>query len=139
MNWIEIVFGVFAAIFALLFLAVGAMALVGGVQQKKRCSGSAQGVVSAVRAEAREKGRRRFTVYTPEFRFEAGGHTYTMKAHFSSLKREFREGQTVAIRFDPADPKTAYVADDTSNSAQGGVMCVCFGLVLAVAAVVLFT
>ena len=135
---LEIIFGVFAAIFALVFLAIGVMALVGGAQQKRRCSASAPGTVSAVRAEEQHKGKRRVTIYTPEFKFEAGGHTYTMKAHFSSMKREFKEGQAVTIRYDPADPKMAYVADDTNNSAQGGIMCVCFGLLLAVGAVMLF-
>ena len=135
----EIIFGVFAVIFALIFLAVGVMALVGGARQRRQCSASAPGTVSAVHSEVQEKGKRRVTVYTPEFKFEAGGHAYTMRSHFSSMKREFKEGQAVTIRFDPADPKFAYVADDQNNSAQGGIMMVCFGLLLAIGAVALFT
>ena len=136
---LEIIFGVFAAVFAIIFAGVGVMALIGGARQKKRCSASAPGVVSAVHSEVQEKGRRKVTIFTPEFQFEAGGHTYTMRAHFGSMKRDFKEGQTVTIRFNPADPKDAYVADDVNNSPQGGVMCVCIGLLLAVAAVSLFT
>lgn len=135
----EIIFGVFAGIFAVIFLAVGVVALIGGFQQKRRCSASAEGVVSGIHAQEQHKGKRRVTVFTPEFRFEAGGHTYTMKSNFGSMKREFKEGQAVTIRFDPADPAVAYVADDVNNSAQGGIMCVCFGLLLAVGAVMLFT
>ena len=135
---LEIIFGIFAAVFALIFTAVGVMALIGGARQKQRCSASAPGTVSAVHSEVQEKGRRRVTVFTPEFKFEAGGHTYTMRASFSSMKREFREGQSVTIRFDPADPRLAYVADDANNSPQGGIMCICLGLMLAVAAVSLF-
>ena len=135
----EIIFGIFAAIFALIFLAVGIVALIGGFQQKRRCRASAAGVVSRIHAEEQYKGKRRVTIFTPEFQFEAEGHTYTMKAHFGSMKREFKEGQAVTIRFDPADPSFAYVTDDTNNSAQGGVMCVCFGLLLAIGAVMLFT
>lgn len=135
----EIILGVFAAIFAFIFLVVGVVALVGGVQQKRRCSASAPGVVSAVHAEEQYKGKRRVTIFTPEFKFEAGGQTCTLRANFGSMKREFKEGQAVTIRFDPADPKVAFVADDVNNSAQGGIMCVCFGLLLAVGAVMLFT
>ncbi|MBQ8239131.1 MAG: DUF3592 domain-containing protein [Oscillospiraceae bacterium] len=135
----EIIFGIFAAIFAFAFLAVGVMALVGGAQQKRRCSATAAGVVSRIHAEEQHRGKRRVTIFTPEFQFEADGHTYTMKSHFGSMKREFKEGQAVTIRFDPADPAAAYVADDVNNSSQGGIMCVCFGLLLAVGAVMLFT
>lgn len=136
---LEIIFGIFAALFALIFAAVGVIALVGGAQQKRRCSASASGVVSAVHSEVQEKGKRRVTVYTPEFRFEAGGHTYTMRSPFGSMKREFKEGQAVTIRYDPADPKVAYVSDDANNSSQGGIMCIVLGLLLAIAAVALFT
>lgn len=134
----HIVFGIFVALFALIFLAMGVLALIGGRQQKKRCSACAAGTVSAVHAEEQLKGKRRVTVYTPEFRFEAGGNTYTMKSHFGSMRREFQEGQAVSIRYDPADPKSAYVADDANNSDQGGIMCIIIGLLLAVGAVALF-
>ena len=135
----EIIFGVFAAIFALIFVAMGVVALIGGVQQRRRCSASAAGTVSAVHSRVLEKGKRKVNVYTPEFKFEAGGHTYTMRSSFTSMRREFKEGQAVTIRYDPADPKVAYVSDDTNNSSRGGIMCVCFGLMLAIAAVALFT
>ena len=135
---LEIIFGIFAAVFAIIFLAVGVLALAGGVQQRRRCSASAPGTVSAVHSEVQEKGKRRVTVYTPEFQYETGGRTYTMRAPFGSMKREFKEGQAVSIRYDPEDPEKAYVSDDANNSSQGGIMCVCLGLLLAVAAVALF-
>lgn len=134
----EIIFGIFAAVFALVFLVVGVVALVGGAQQKRRCSGRADGTVSRIHAREEYKGKRHVTIYTPEFRFEAEGKDYTMKSNFGSMKREFKEGQAVTIRFDPADPTFAYVADDVNNSAQGGIMCVCFGVLLAIGAVMLF-
>ena len=136
---LEIIFGILAALLALVCLAVGVMALIGGAQQKRRCSATAAGVVSALHMEEQTRGSRRVNVYTPEFKFEANGHTYTMRSHFTSMKREFREGQAVTIRFDPADPAHAYVSDDQNNSAQGGIMMICFGLMLAIGAVVLFT
>ena len=136
---LEIIFGILAALLALVFLGMGVMALVGGAQQKRRCSAAAAGVVSAVHVDEQTRGSRHVNVYTPEFKFEHGGRTYTMRAHFTSMKREFKEGQAVTIRFDPADPAYAYVADDQNNSAQGGIMMVCFGLLLAIGAVVLFT
>ena len=134
----EIILGILASILALGFLAMGVIALVGGAQQKRRCSASAPGTVSAVHAEAQVKGKRHVTIFTPEFQFNADGRTYTMKAHFGSMKREFKEGQAVTIRFDPADPTFAYVADDQNNSAQGGIFSIIFGLMLAVGAIVLF-
>ena len=135
----EIIFGIFAAVFALIFLAVGVIALVGGVMQKRRCTASAAGVVSKVNAREQQKGKRRVTIYTSEFQFEANGQTRTIKSDFGSMRPEFKEGQTVTIRFDPTDSDFAYVVDDTSNSAGGGVMCVCIGILLAVLAVALFT
>ena len=134
----EIISGILAAIAALFCVAVGVLALIGGAQQKRRCSASAAGTVSNIHAEEQVRGKRRVTVFTPEFRFEADGRTYTMRAHFGSMKREFKEGQAVTIRFDPQDPKTAYVADDQNNSAQGGILMICFGLLLAIGAVSLF-
>jgi len=135
----SIIFGILAALLALVFLAMGVMALIGGAQQKRRCSAAAAGVVSAVHVEEQTRGKRRLNVYTPEFSFEHGGRTYTMRSQFTSMKREFKEGEAVTIRFDPADPAHAYVADDQNNSAQGGIMMICFGLLLAVGAVALFT
>ena len=136
---LEIILGILTAICALFCVAVGVLALIGGSQQKRRCSASAAGTVSAVHAEEQVKGKRHVTIYKPEFKFEADGRTYTMRAHFGSMKRDFKEGQAVTIRFDPADPKVAYVADDVNNSSQGGIMMICFGLLLAIGAVTLFT
>ena len=136
---LEIILGILAAVAGLFCVAVGVLALIGGGQQKRRCSASAAGTVSAVRAEEQVRGKRHVTVYTPEFQFEAHGRTYTMRAHFGSMKREFKEGQAVTIRFDPADPKVAFVADDVNNSSQGGILMICFGLLLAIGAVTLFT
>ena len=135
----EIIFGVLAALAALFCGTVGVMALIGGSRQNRRCSAAASGTVSAVHAQTQEKGKRRVTIYTPEFRFEADGRTYTMRAHFGSMKRDFQEGQAVTIRYDPADPKTAFVADDRNNSSMGGVMMICFGVLLAMGAITLFT
>ncbi|MBO5129330.1 MAG: DUF3592 domain-containing protein [Oscillospiraceae bacterium] len=135
---VEIIFGIFAALFALIFLAVGVLALVGGAQQQRRCRGSAEGIVSAVHTQKQHKGTRGTTVYTPEFRFDADGQTYTIKANFASIKQEYQEGQAVTIRYDPANPQNAYVADDPDNSSQGGVLCVCLGLLLTLGALALF-
>lgn len=135
----EIIFGVFASIFSLIFLAVGVIALIGTFQQKRRCSASAAGTVTRIHTEVREKGKNKMTVYTPEFSFEASGHTYRMKSHFGSIKREFKENQAVTIRYDPADPAVAYVENDSNNSSQGSIMCLILGLLCAIGAFALFT
>ena len=140
MTYMKIIFGVFLALFALIFLAVGSMALVGGRAQKKRCSASASGTVVRVHMEQKPRGRSKGTVnvYIPEFRFNADGVTYSYRADFASMRREFQEGQTVTVYYDPADPKFCYVAEDAGNSAQGGMMCLIIGLLLAVGAVAMF-
>ena len=136
----KIIFGIFLAIFALIFLAVGGLALVGGRAQKKRCSASATGTVAKLHMEQKPRGRGKGTVnvYTPEFRFNADGVTYAYRANFGSMRREFQEGQTVTVRYDPADPSNCYVADDPNTSAQGGIMCLIIGGLLVLAAVALF-
>ena len=136
----KIIFGVFLVLFALIFLAVGGVALVGGRAQKKRCSASAAGTVSRIHMEQKPRGRGKGTinVYTPEFRFEANGATQVHRANFASMRREFQEGQTVTVFYDPADPKCCYVAEDTGTSAQGGTMCLIIGLLLAAGAVAMF-
>ena len=136
----KIIFGVFLALFALIFLAVGGLALAGGRAQKKRCSASATGTVSKLHMEQKPRGRGKGTVnvYTPEFLFNADGVTYSYRASFGSMRREFKEGQTVTIYYDPADPKFCFVAEDAGNSAQGGTMCLIIGLLLAVGAAAMF-
>ena len=136
----KIIFGVFLALFALIFLAVGGLALAGGRAQKKRCSASATGTVSKLHMEQKPRGRGKGTVnvYTPEFLFNADGVTYSYRASFGSMRREFQEGQTVTIHYDPADPKFCFVAEDAGNSAQGGTMCLIIGLLLAVGAAAMF-
>ena len=136
----KIIFGVFLALFALIFLAVGVVALVGGRAQKKRCSASATGTVAKLHMEQKPRGRGQGTVnvYTPEFRFNADGVTYSYMANFGSMRKEFQEGQTVTVCYDPADPKFCYVAEDAGNSVQGGMMCLIIGLLLAVGACAMF-
>ena len=135
-----IVLGIIFALATLIFLAVGYMAIVGGVQQKKRCTDSADGVVSAihVQEQSRARGRKSVTVYTPEFTFKAGGQDQIHRSSFSSLRREFREGQAVKVRFDPADASFFYVEGDPNASSQGGIMCLTIGLLLAIVALVMF-
>ena len=136
----NIIFGIFLAIFALIFLAVGGLALVGGRAQKKRCSSSATGTVVRLHMDQKPRGRGKGTinVYTPEFRFNADGVTYSYMANFGSMRKEFKEGQTVTVYYGPADPKFCYVAEDAGNSSQGGTMCLIIGLLLAVGAAAMF-
>ena len=131
-----IVLGIIFGLAALIFLAVGYMALMGGVQQKKRCTATAPGTVTAitVQEQPRGRGKQPISVYTPEFTFE--GHTH--RASFSSLRREYKEGQEVTICYDPADPSFFYVANDPNASSQGGIMCLVIGALLAIAAVAMF-
>ena len=136
----KIIFGVFLALFALIFLAVGIVALVGGRAQKKRCSASATGTVARLHMEQKPRGRGKGTinVYTPEFRFNADGVTYTYRASFGSMRKEFKEGQMVTVHYDPADPKFCFIAEDAGNSSQGGMMCLAICVLLVIAAVIMF-
>ena len=131
-----IVLGIIFAMAGLIFLAVGYMALMGGFQQKKRCTAAAAGTVTAihVQEQSRGRGKQPVEVYTPEFTFEGQPH----RSSFSSLRREFKEGQNVTVRYDPADPSFFYVEDDPNASSQGGIMCLIIGALLAVAAVAMF-
>ena len=131
-----IVLGIIFALAALIFLMVGYMALMGGFQQKKRCTAAAPGTVSAihVQEQARGRGKKPINVYIPEFTFEGQTH----RSSFSSLRREFKEGQEVAICYDPADPGFFYVKGDPNASSQGGIMCLIIGVLLAIAAVAMF-
>ena len=135
-----IVLGIIFALVALIFLAVGYMALVGGIQQKKRCTATAPGTVAAIHVQEQSRGRGKspVSVYTPEFSFEAAGAVQSHRASFSSMRREFKEGQKVSICYDPADPACFYVANDPNASPQGGIMCLIIGGLLAVAAVAMF-
>ena len=135
-----VVFGIILALIALIFLAVGYMALVGGLRQKKRCSASAPGKVALMHTsqQARGRGKGSVTIYIPEFHFTVDGKTHTHKASFGSMRREFKEGQAVIVCYDPADPDYCYVADDPNTSFQGGVMCLVIGVLLAIGAVAAF-
>ena len=136
----SVVLGIILALMGLILLAVGGAALVGGIQQKKRCTASASGSVIAIHMEQKPRGRGKDTVniYTPEFRFNADGVPYSYRSNFGSMRREFQEGQTVTICYDPADPANCFVADDPNTSAQGGIMCLIIGALLVLAAVALF-
>ena len=130
------VLGIIFALAGLIFLAVGYMALMGGIQQKKRCTATAPGTVSAIhlQEQARGRGKNPVSIFTPEFTFEGQTH----RSSFSSLRREFKEGQEVTICYDPADPGFFYVEGDPNASSQGGIMCLIIGILLAVAAVAMF-
>ena len=136
----SVVLGIILALMALILLGVGGVALVGGMQQKRRCYASAPGTVAAVHVEQKSRGRGKgdVNIYTPEFRFTADGKEYSHRSHFGSMRREFQEGQTVTVCYDPIDPANCYVADDPNTSSQGGIMCMIIGGLLAVAAVALF-
>ena len=140
MTRMKIIFGIFLAVIALIFLAVGYLALAGGRAQKKRCSACASGTVVRIHVEqqSRSRGRRTINVYTPEFRFNADGVTYSYRANFGSMRPEFKENQDVTVYYDPADPKFCYVAEDAGNSSQGGLMCLAISVLLGISAVVMF-
>ena len=136
----KVMFGILLALCALVFLAVGLLALLGGKAQKKRCSASASGTVTKIHVEQKPRGRGKDTmnVYTPEFHFNAKGTEYTYRANFGSMRPEFKENQAVTVYYDPADPNFCYVAEDAGNSSQGGMMCLAICVLLAIAAIVMF-
>ena len=115
---------------AVLIMAVAAVGLLGGRKQKKRCLGVTEGVVSRVREEVQIRGKRKTTVYNPEFRYEVYDKTYTQKAPFTSMKKEYQVGQPITIHYDPKDPNVYYVGNELKISAKGGMVCLLIGLAL---------
>lgn len=136
----RIIFGILVALIALVLVVVGYLALVGSWQQRRRCRASAPGTVAKVHITQQSRGRNKqpVNIYTPEFRFNADGVTYTYRGNFGSMRREFQEGQSVTVYYDPAEPTFCYVAEDAGNATQGGIMCAIIGLLLGVGAVALF-
>ena len=116
--------------FAVLVMAVAAVGLLGGRKQKKRCLGVTEGVVSRVREEVQVRGKRKTTVYNPEFRYEVYDKTFTQKAPFTSMKKEYQMGQEIVIHYDPKDPNVYYVGEELKISARGGFVCGVIALLL---------
>jgi hypothetical protein len=48
-------------------------------------------------------------VYSPVIEFAAGGQTYTFEGGNASNPPQYKVGQRVNVRYDPADPNTAQV------------------------------
>ena len=95
-------FGVY--FLAILVMSVAAVGLIGGRKQKKRCLGQVEGVVSRVKEEVQIRGKNKVKVYCPEFRYEVYDKTYTQKAPFTSMKKEYQVGQTITVHYDAKDP-----------------------------------
>ena len=130
MDLLQKILGFVVYFFAMLILAVAAVGLVGGRKQKKRCLGKTTGVVSRVREEVQIRGKRKTTVYNPEFRYEVYDKTFTQKAPFTSMKKEYQVGQPITIHYEPKDPNVYYVGQELKISARGGMVCLLIGLAL---------
>ena len=115
---------------AVLVMAVAAVGLIGGRKQKKRCLGRTNGVVSRVREETQITGKKKMKVYYPEFQYEVYDKTYTQKAPFSSMKKEYKVGQELTIHYDPKNPDIYYVGEELKISKRGGIICLFIGLAL---------
>ena len=49
------------------------------------------------------------STYSPVVEFTANGQTYTFESNNSSYPPEYEVGETVNVRYDPADPNTAQI------------------------------
>ena len=115
---------------AVLVMSVAVVGLIGGRKQKKRCLGQVEGVVSRVKEEVQIRGKNKVKVYCPEFRYEVYDKTFTQKAPFTSMKKEYEAGQAITIHYDPKDPNVYYVGEELKISAKGGIICFIIGMAL---------
>ena len=130
MDLLQKILGFVVYFFAVLIMAVSVVGLLGGRKQKKRCLGVVTGVVSRVREDIQINGKRKTKVYTPEFRYEVYDKTYTQKAPFTSMKKEYEAGQEITIHYDPKNPDIYYVGEELKISARGGIVCGIIALAL---------
>ena len=89
-----------------------------------------EGVVSRVKEEVQIRGKNKVKVYCPEFRYEVYDKTFTQKAPFTSMKKEYQAGQAITIHYDPKDPHRYYVDKEMKISARGGMIFLVIGLAL---------
>ena len=115
---------------AILVMSVAVVGLIGGRKQKKRCLGKTEGVVSRVKEEVQIRGKNKVKVYCPEFRYEVYDKTFTQKAPFTSMKKEYQVGQAITIHYDPKDPDIYYVGEELKISAKGGIICFIIAMAL---------
>ena len=130
MDMIWKILGFAVYFIAMMMMAVAVVGLLGGRKQKKRCLGNTKGIVSRVYEETQIRGKNKVKVYTPEFRYEVYDKTFTQKAPFTSMKKEYQMGQEIVIHYDPKDPNVYYVGEELKISARGGFVCGVIALLL---------
>lgn len=68
---------------------------------------TAPGIVTRLEESSGSEGG--CCVYSPVIEFAAGGQTYTFEGGNASDPPQYRVGQQVNVRYDPADPNTAQI------------------------------
>ena len=104
-----------------------------GSQKKKRCTASASAMIVEVQAEKDEAGsentHKKYT-YTPIYEFSVNGNTIRKSGGiYSHNKREFKVGDTAAVKYNPDKPDE-FLVNGKSGGKRFGIVLVLFGLMI---------
>jgi hypothetical protein len=98
--------------FGWVLLSAGPCALVESlfsVVRAMRRSAEANGKVIRLEQSMDRVGARSYESYAPVFSFCSGGKTYTVTSKISSSPADFVVGDSVKVRYDPANPENARI------------------------------
>lgn len=101
-----------------------------GSRKDSRCTAS----TSAVIVEVQQSKEDESYTYTPIYEFTVGKTTVRKSGgKYSYNKKEFRVGESAAIRYNPEKPEE-FIADGANGAKGAGVVLLLFGLVMIVIA-----
>lgn len=127
-----IILAVIAFLLALVSGAMGAIAMIGSARQNRQCSKKVSGLVTKILVSERKVKNGTVNAYTPVYSYDVDGRTYEGRAAFAMLKKEFKEGEAVTVRYDPNDPGVSFLPDASQNSGNGGITMLVIGLLFLV-------
>lgn len=127
-----IILAIVAFLLALVCMAMGVIAIIGSARQNRQCSKKVSGLVTRILVTERKVKNGTVKAYTPVYSYNVGGKTFEGKATFAMLKKEFKEGQAITVRYDPKDPGVSFLPDASQNSGNGGITMLVIGLLFLV-------
>ena len=109
-----------------ILLVVFAEALIGEIALRMDCTEITDGVVTQmIRVESKDEDSNSIT-WAPVFRYGVDGRIYEQQSSTSSSPPQYKVGQAVTIRYDPADPNRYVVDGDHSALVLYGALTVAF-------------